>query len=168
MPAVWLVCHVCRVVNIRACVSSRVRAFVAYPTGSPFQLEVLDTARSRVLALDDRPLCIALGRPAVVGIDRGRGPLQSLTPACRVTCKLVVSVLLSVDFVKMVGMAKVGAPISMDGVAVHPHCCYVCLCYLHLAPENPEDGEIYLLVPAHPGCPDKGQRAVKWLCVCFS
>ena len=24
--------------------------------------------------------------------------------------------------------------------------------YLHFAPENPEDGEMYLLVPAHPGC----------------
>jgi len=37
-------------------------------------------------------------------------------------------------------MAKVGAPISLDGVAVHPDCWCVCLCYLH--------------------------RAVKWLCVC--
>jgi len=41
----------------------------------------------------------------------------------------------------------------------------VCLCHLHFAPENPEDGEMYILVPAHPGCPDKVQRAVKWLCV---
>jgi len=51
-------------------------------------------------------------------------------------------------------------------VAVHPDCWCICLCYLHFAPENPEDGEMYLLVPAHPGCPDKVQRAVKWLCVC--
>jgi len=53
----------------------------------------------------------------------------------------------------MVGMAEVGAPISLDGVAVHPDCLCVCLCYLHFAPENPEDGEMYLLVPVHPGCP---------------
>jgi len=26
-------------------------------------------------------------------------------------------------------------------------------CYLHFAPENTEDGEMYLLVLAHPGCP---------------
>ena len=70
--------------------------------------------------------------------------------------------------VKMVGMAEMGAPISLDWVAVHPDCLYVCLCYLHFAPENPEDGEMYLLVPAHPGCPDKVQRAVKWLCLCVS
>jgi len=25
---------------------------------------------------------------------------------------------------------------------------------------------MYLLVPAHLGCPDKVHRAVKWLCVC--
>jgi len=41
----------------------------------------------------------------------------------------------------MVGMAEVGAPISQDGVAFHPGCWRVCLCYLHFAPENPEDGE---------------------------
>jgi len=52
----------------------------------------------------------------------------------------------------MVGMAEVGAPISLDGVEVHPDCCCVCLCYLHFAPETPEDGKMYLLVPAHPGC----------------
>jgi len=39
------------------------------------------------------------------------------------------------------GMAEVGAPISLDGVAVHPDCWYVFLCYLHFAAENPEDGE---------------------------
>jgi len=43
----------------------------------------------------------------------------------------------------MVGMAEVGTPISLDGVAVHPYCWCVCLCYLHFAPENPEDGEMY-------------------------
>ena len=56
--------------------------------------------------------------------------------------------------------------ISLDVVAVHPHCWCICLCYLHFAPENPEDGKMYLLVPAHPGCPRQSQRAVKWLCVC--
>jgi len=68
--------------------------------------------------------------------------------------------------VKMVGMAEMGAPISLDGMAVHPDCWCVCLCYLHFAPENPKDGEMYLLVPPHPGCPDKVHKAVKWLCVC--
>jgi len=51
----------------------------------------------------------------------------------------------------MVGMAEMGAPISLDVVAVLLDCW--CLCYLHFAPENPEDGEVYLLVLAHPGCP---------------
>jgi len=59
-------------------------------------------------------------------------------------------------------MAEVRAPISLDGVAVHPDCWCICLCYLHFAPENPEDGEMYLPVPAHPGCPERR----KWLCVC--
>jgi len=27
------------------------------------------------------------------------------------------------------------APVSLDGVAVHPDCWCVCLCYLHFAPE---------------------------------
>jgi len=45
-----------------------------------------------------------------------------------------------------------GAPISLDGVADHTDCWCVCLCYLHFAPENPEDGEMHLLVPAYPGC----------------
>ena len=66
--------------------------------------------------------------------------------------------------VKMVGMSEMEAPINLDGVAVHPDCWWVCLCYLHFASENPEDGEIYLLVQAHLGCPG----AVKWLCVCYA
>jgi len=62
-----------------------------------------------------------------------------------------------------------GAPISLD-------CWCVCLCYLHFAPENPEDGEMYLLVPARPGCPGQSPNSCKmvvcvcvcvWLCVCF-
>jgi len=60
-----------------------------------------------------------------------------------------------------------GAPISMDGVAVHPDCWCVCLCYLHFAPENPEDGEMYFLVPAHPGCPGQSPESCKMVvCVC--
>jgi len=58
------------------------------------------------------------------------------------------------------GNGKDGGPINLDGVAVHPDCWCVCLCYLHFAPENPEDGKMYLLAPAHPGCP--GQSG----CVC--
>jgi len=43
------------------------------------------------------------------------------------------------------------SPISLDldGVAVDPDCWCVCLCYLHFAPEYPEDGEMYLLVPPY-------------------
>jgi len=63
-------------------------------------------------------------------------------------------------------MAEMGAPISLDGVAVHPDCWCICLCYLHLAPENPENGKIYLLVQLTRVVPDRVQRAVKWLCVC--
>jgi len=65
------------------------------------------------------------------------------------------------------GMAEMGAPISLDGVAVHPDCWCVCLYYLHFAPENPEDGEMYLLVPVHPGCPGPSPESCKMvLCVC--
>jgi len=42
---------------------------------------------------------------------------------------------------KMVGMAEAGVPISQDGVAVHLDYWCICLCYLHFAPENPEDGK---------------------------
>ena len=59
----------------------------------------------------------------------------------------------------MVRMAEVGAPISLDG-------WYVCLCYLHFAPENPEDGEMYLLVPAHPGCPGQSPLSHKMVVLC--
>ena len=34
-----------------------------------------------------------------------------------------------------------GASVSQDGVAVHPDCWCVCLCYLHFALENREDGK---------------------------
>jgi len=43
----------------------------------------------------------------------------------------------------------------------------LCLCYLHFAPENPEDGEMYLLVPAHLGCPGQSPQSRKMdVCVC--
>jgi len=69
----------------------------------------------------------------------------------------------------MVGITEVRATISLDGigVAVHPDCWWICLCYLHFAPENPEDGEMYLLVPAHPGCPGHSPESHKMVvCVC--
>jgi len=64
------------------------------------------------------------------------------------------------------GMVEVGAPISLDGVAVHADWC-ICLCYLHFALENPEDGVMYLLVPAHPDCPGQSSESRKWLWVCL-
>jgi len=64
-------------------------------------------------------------------------------------------------------MAEMGAPISLDGVAVHPDCWCICLCYLHFAAENPEDGEMYLLVLAYPGCPGQSPESHKMvMCVC--
>jgi len=64
-------------------------------------------------------------------------------------------------------MAEMGAPISLDGVAVHSDCWCVCLCYLHFAPENPEDGKMYLLVLAYPGCPRQIPESRKLVvCVC--
>ena len=53
-------------------------------------------------------------------------------------------------------------------VAVQPDCWCVCLCYLHFAPENPEDGKIYLLVPAHPGCPGRSPESYKMVVCMFS
>ena len=63
--------------------------------------------------------------------------------------------------IKNGGMAQMGAPISLDGVAVHPVCWCVCLCYLHFAPDNPEYGKMYLLVPAHSGCPGQSPESCK-------
>ena len=54
----------------------------------------------------------------------------------------------------MVGMVEVGAPISLG-------CWCICLCYLHFAPENPEDGEMYLLVLTHMGCPGQSPESHK-------
>ena len=67
----------------------------------------------------------------------------------------------------MVGMAQVGAPISLDGVAVHPDCWCICLCYLHFAPENPEDGKMYLLVLARPGCPRQSPKSREMVVCCL-
>jgi len=69
--------------------------------------------------------------------------------------------------VKMVGMVEMGASISLDGVAVHPDCWCICLCYLHFAPENTEDDEMYLLVLAHLGCPRQGPQSHKMVVVVF-
>jgi len=61
--------------------------------------------------------------------------------------------------VKMVGLAEVGAPDSLDGVAVHLDCWCICLHYLHFAPENPEDGkqrhDIWVSPMGAPTCPRK-------------
>jgi len=57
--------------------------------GSPFKLAMVDAPGSRVFPLDSSMLSIPLGRPAVVGIERGKGPLQTVPPACEVTCKSV-------------------------------------------------------------------------------
>jgi len=38
---------------------------------------------------------------------------------------------------------------------------------LHFAPENPEDGEMHLLVSAHSGCPGQSPESCKMVvCVC--
>ena len=66
------------------------------------------------------------------------------------------------------GYGRDGAPISLDVVAVYPDCWCVCLCYLHFAPENPEDGEMYLLVSAHPvyfGLSAESCKMVVCMCV---
>jgi len=70
-----------------------------------------------------------------------------------------------VSGVRIVGMVEVEAPISLDGVAVYLDCWCICLCYLHFAPENPEDGEMYLLLLAHPGCPGQSQESHKMVVV---
>jgi len=66
-----------------------------------------------------------------------------------------------------VGMAEMTASISLDGVAVHPDCWCICLCYVHFAPENPEDGKcIFWYRLTQDIVLDKVQKAVRWLCVC--
>jgi len=58
------------------------------------------------------------------------------------------------------GMAEMGAPISLDGVAVHLDCCVsACVIFiLHQKIQNMAKGTLWVV-------PDKVQRAVKWLCV---
>ena len=67
-----------------ASVCVKLFATMINPAGSPFQLAM---PSSRVYPLESSVLRIPLGRPAVVGIDRGRGALQSITPDCEITCK---------------------------------------------------------------------------------
>jgi len=65
------------------------------------------------------------------------------------------------------GDGRDGAPVSLDVVAVHPDCWCDCLYYLHFAPENTKGGKMYLLVPAHPGCPGQSPESCKMVvCVC--
>jgi len=64
-------------------------------------------------------------------------------------------------------MQEMGAPISLDGVAVHLDCWCICQCYLHFALQKLEDGKMYLLVSAHPGCPRQSPESCKMVvCVC--
>ena len=63
-------------------------------------------------------------------------------------------------------MAEMGAPISLDGVAVHPDCWCVCLCYLHYTPENQKMVKCTFWYQLTRVVLDKIQRAVKWLFVC--
>ena len=68
--------------------------------------------------------------------------------------------------VKMVGMVEVGAPISLDGWQ-SIQTVGASACYLHFAPENPEDGEIFLLVLAQPGCPGQSPESHKMVVLCY-
>jgi len=67
----------------------------------------------------------------------------------------------------MVEMAEVGTPISLDVVAVHPDFgASACVIFI-LLQTNPEDGKMYLLVLAHPGCPRQNPESRKMVvCVC--
>jgi len=65
----------------------------------------------------------------------------------------------------MVGMAEVGHQLVWMG---WQSIQIVGAKHLHFAPENPEDGKMYLLVPAHLGCPGQSPQSRKMavLCVC--
>ena len=71
----------------------------------------------------------------------------------------------SASSVKIVVMAEMGAPVSLDGVAVHPDCC-VSACVVFILHQK-----IQKMVKCIFWCQltqvvaDKVQRAVKWLCV---
>ena len=41
----------------------------------------------------------------------------------------------------------------------------LCLCYLYFAPENPEDGDMYLVVLAHLGCRRRSPESHKMVVV---
>ena len=65
----------------------------------------------------------------------------------------------------MVGTVEVGAPISLDGVVVHPDCWCMCLCYLHSAPKIQKMVKCTFWYRLTWVVPDKVQRAIKWLYV---
>jgi len=55
-----------------------------------------------------------------------------------------------------------GAPVSLDGWQ-SIWIVGASACVILLARENPEDGEMYLLVPAHSGCPGQSLESCKVL-----
>jgi len=61
----------------------------------------------------------------------------------------------------MVGMAEMGYQSVWMGWQSIWIVGNACLCYLHFAPENPEDVKCALLVPAHPGCPGLSPESCK-------
>ena len=69
--------------------------------------------------------------------------------------------------VKMVGMAEMVAPISLDGVAVHPDCLCVCLCYLHFAPEKSRKWRNVTSGASSPGLSRTKSKELSKGCVCM-
>jgi len=62
----------------------------------------------------------------------------------------------------MVEMAKIEAPISQGGVAVHLECWCVCLCYLHFASVS-----WYHFGTSQPGLPRQSPESCNGcVCVC--
>jgi len=60
-----------------------------------------------------------------------------------------------------------GAPISLNGVAVHSDCWCVCLCYLHLHQKIQKMAKCTFWYQLTQVVPDKVQRAVDGcVCVC--
>ena len=72
--------------------------------------------------------------------------------------------LIPASCIKMVGMLEMGAPITVDEVAFHPDCWCISMCF-HFAPENPEDGKMYLLLLAYLGCPGHSTESHKMVVV---
>jgi len=60
------------------------------------------------------------------------------------------------------GDGRDGAPISLDGVAVHPDCWCVCLCYLHVTSEIQKMAKFTFWYQLTRVVPDKVQRAVSF------